>query len=225
MKIKEIITEESYQPPELEVGDKILKGKFKNSPAEIKGFKKDKHNQPVLKTNKGDVQLFKPRLTKLMKEQSVTEGIRPISKIDTEGLSLVDWYILHEHKLENTTLFESLDQTAIDYLDSLEHYSSPVKIGNFYVPVFLMLYSAPQNNVTYFGETELCKMISITTKNKIEIYNFVSNHGKESSWPHTRLSNITYSKLYLFDDVSKYNDFRSAIALKFNTSIPEATFK
>jgi len=68
MKINEIITEgaETYQPPELAVGDKILKGKFKNSPAEIKGFKKDKHNQPVLKTNKGDVQLFKPRLKKLM---------------------------------------------------------------------------------------------------------------------------------------------------------------
>jgi hypothetical protein len=57
---------ESYQPPILNVGDKILKGKFKNSPAEVKGFQKDKHNQPVLKTNKGDVQLFKPRITKLM---------------------------------------------------------------------------------------------------------------------------------------------------------------
>lgn len=75
MKINEIITEsESYQPPELAVGDKILKGKFKNSPAEIKGFKKDKHNQPVLKTNKGDVQLFKPRVTKLMtNEEDLTE--------------------------------------------------------------------------------------------------------------------------------------------------------
>ena len=73
MKINEIITE-SYQPPELEVGDKILKGKFKNSPAEIKGFKKDKHNQPVLKTNKGDVQLFKPRIAKLdVNENSLNE--------------------------------------------------------------------------------------------------------------------------------------------------------
>ena len=69
MRANEFITEaESYQPPELTVGDKILKGKFKNSPAEIKGFTKDKHNQPVLKTNKGDVQLFKPRVAKLMKE-------------------------------------------------------------------------------------------------------------------------------------------------------------
>ena len=59
----------TYQPPTLHAGDKILKGKFKNSPAEIKGFKKDKHNQPVLKTNKGDIQLFKPRVTKLMPEK------------------------------------------------------------------------------------------------------------------------------------------------------------
>ncbi len=63
---------DTYQPPQLNVGDKILKGKFKNSPAEIKGFKKDKHNQPVLKTNKGDVQLFKPRVTKLMAESNDT---------------------------------------------------------------------------------------------------------------------------------------------------------
>ena len=61
-----LVAEDSYQPPTLHTGDKILKGKFKNSPAEIKGFKKDKHNQPVLKTNKGDIQLFKPRVTKLM---------------------------------------------------------------------------------------------------------------------------------------------------------------
>lgn len=59
----------SYQPPELNVGDKILKGKFKNSPAEIKGFTTDQHNQPVLKTNKGSVPLFKPRVAKLMNKQ------------------------------------------------------------------------------------------------------------------------------------------------------------
>ena len=63
------IESDTYQPPKLSVGDTILKGKFKNSKAEIKGFTKDKHNQPVLKTNKGEVQLFKPRITKLMQEE------------------------------------------------------------------------------------------------------------------------------------------------------------
>jgi hypothetical protein len=65
---------ESYQPPSLDVGDKILKGKFKNSPATIKGFTKDKHNQPVLKTDKGAVQLFKPRVTKLITNESALPG-------------------------------------------------------------------------------------------------------------------------------------------------------
>lgn len=70
MRLKEFATDShSYQPPKLVVGDEILKGKFKNSPAKIKGFTKDKHNQPVLKTNKGDVQLFKPRISKLVSEE------------------------------------------------------------------------------------------------------------------------------------------------------------
>jgi len=61
------ITEgDTYQPPELEVGDKISVGKFKNRKAEITGFKKDKNNHPVLKTTKGDQQLFKPRITKIL---------------------------------------------------------------------------------------------------------------------------------------------------------------
>ena len=82
MKINEIIVEgETYQPPELAVGDKILKGKFKNSPATIKGFTKDKHNQPVLKTDKGAVQLFKPRVTKLMTNEGLNH---PVIVVDVQ---------------------------------------------------------------------------------------------------------------------------------------------
>jgi len=65
MKIKEI-EDKSYQPPTIEVGDEVKIGKFKNRKAEVKGFTKDKNNQPVLKTDKGDQQLFKPRISKLM---------------------------------------------------------------------------------------------------------------------------------------------------------------
>ena len=79
MRAKEFIIE-SYQPPSLSTGDTVLIGKFKNRKAEIKGFKKDKHNQPVLKTNKGEVQLFKPRISKLMPE-GVAEGSENLSYI------------------------------------------------------------------------------------------------------------------------------------------------
>ena len=93
MRAKDFTVEaDSYQPPELSVGDRILKGKFKNSPAEIKGFTKDKHNQPVLKTNKGEVQLFKPRVTKLM-DKDVAEDREYIpsgkTRITRHGIDLV----------------------------------------------------------------------------------------------------------------------------------------
>ena len=72
---------ESYQPPELSTGDTVLMGKFKNRKAEIKSFTKDKHNQPVLKTNKGEVQLFKPRIVKLMSKDVVeAEADTPIAR-------------------------------------------------------------------------------------------------------------------------------------------------
>lgn len=72
MKISEIFESladsDSYQPPELNVGDEVKVGKFKNRKTNITGFKKDENNQPVLKTTKGDQKLFKPRISKLMRK-------------------------------------------------------------------------------------------------------------------------------------------------------------
>jgi hypothetical protein len=74
MRAFEFINEDkkSYQPPEIKVGDEVKVGKFKNRRAEVKGFKTDDNNQPVLKTTKGDQKLFKPRISKL--EEPVTES-------------------------------------------------------------------------------------------------------------------------------------------------------
>jgi DNA-directed RNA polymerase sigma subunit (sigma70/sigma32) len=57
--------EETLDTPNISTGDEVKVGKFKNSKATVKGFKKDKHGQPVLKTNKGDKKLFNPRVSKL----------------------------------------------------------------------------------------------------------------------------------------------------------------
>lgn len=74
MRAKEFLseTEKSLTPPTINVGDEVRVGKYKNKRAEVKGFTKDENNQPVLKTNKGDQKLFKPRLAKLM--NPVTEA-------------------------------------------------------------------------------------------------------------------------------------------------------
>lgn len=55
--------------PPIEVGDEVMVGKFKNRKAIVKSFTQDDHNQPVLKTTKGDQKLFKPRLSKLMVDE------------------------------------------------------------------------------------------------------------------------------------------------------------
>ena len=70
MRAYEFINEhKKLQPPEIEVGDEVMVGKFKNRKAEVTGFTKDDNNQPVLKTDKGNQSLFKPRINKLMKDQ------------------------------------------------------------------------------------------------------------------------------------------------------------
>ena len=67
MRAYEFITEykDTLKLPDMNVGDEVKVGRWKNRKAEIKGFKKDDHGQPVLKTTKGDQKLFKPRISKL----------------------------------------------------------------------------------------------------------------------------------------------------------------
>jgi len=55
--------------PEINEGDELLGGRFKNMKMTAKGLKKDKHNQPVVETNKGDRKVFNFRMKKLMDEK------------------------------------------------------------------------------------------------------------------------------------------------------------
>ena len=65
MLFSDIFEAETLELPDIEVGDDVMVGKFKNRKAKVTGFTKDDHNQPVLKTTKGEQKLFKPRLSKL----------------------------------------------------------------------------------------------------------------------------------------------------------------
>jgi len=59
-------SDDTLKLPDLNVGDTLLVGKFKNRAAEIKGFEKDEKGQPVAQTTKGDQKIFKPRIAKLI---------------------------------------------------------------------------------------------------------------------------------------------------------------
>jgi len=68
--------------PTVKVGDEILIGKWKNKTATIKGVGKDKNNQPILKTDKGDVSLYHFRIKKLMppKVKKESKEVTPVIK-------------------------------------------------------------------------------------------------------------------------------------------------
>lgn len=66
--------------PVLKTGDELMVGKFKNRNATIKGFTKDKHNQPIAKTDKGDQQIFKGRVKKLMANEARNPNVK-VNKI------------------------------------------------------------------------------------------------------------------------------------------------
>ena len=90
MKLKNIQNKRKLELPAIDVGDQILVGKFKNTKATVTGFKTDKHGQPILKTNRGEKQLFKPRLKKLM----VDEGLIQVPKSTLNNIKFILLYQL-----------------------------------------------------------------------------------------------------------------------------------
>lgn len=54
----------------LEIDDTILIGKFKNKRVVVKGYGKDDKGQPTVRTDKGEIPLFKFRIAKLIPENS-----------------------------------------------------------------------------------------------------------------------------------------------------------
>jgi|TARA_B110000858_G_scaffold67913_1_gene78928 hypothetical protein len=81
----------TLNPPSIDVGDEVKVGKFKNSKATVKGFTTDKNGQPVLKTNKGDKPLYKPRVSKL-EPKTVKESVPVIKTIKILNDLLADHF-------------------------------------------------------------------------------------------------------------------------------------
>lgn len=77
--VLEELNDESYTTT-LYVGDKVLIGKYRNKAAEIKGFTYDKHNQPVMKTTKGDRKIHAFRIDRDMPDESSQEKYRKFLK-------------------------------------------------------------------------------------------------------------------------------------------------
>lgn len=88
MKFKDVLIEKKKEEDDLlksytlslEKGDEVLIGKYRNKEAEIKGFSFDKHNQPVMHTNKGDRKMTAFRIADKMPEESAQDKYREFLK-------------------------------------------------------------------------------------------------------------------------------------------------
>jgi hypothetical protein len=112
MKIRDIITEaekeDTLELPNIDVGDVVKVGKFKNRKATVTGFDKDSYNQPVLKTTKGDQKLFKPRISKLDEWQD-DDYEEQLEFVDTPAA-----LILNINNKPPLYLYRSVSQAELD---------------------------------------------------------------------------------------------------------------
>lgn len=158
----EFIVQESksYQPPELNVGDEVKVGKWKNRKTEITGFKKDENNQPVLKTTKGDQKLFKPRISKLQEQKATGDCFHVAGRNVLDGpsddLKLVHAMVTGQGELKGKRFPHAWNEIGDVVLD----YSNGKKIVMRKEQYYKLGHvdTRPGNFVTYDSTTALKKM-------------------------------------------------------------------
>lgn len=140
--------------PKLEVGDKLYVGKFKNRLATIQGFDTDKNGQPIAKTDKGDQQIFKGRIEKLMSEENT------VFKQFNEAYEALDENFITD-KLEAFKTWvtalqrEDIIRISKDLKDVPRRYHAQLKIiaANKYVEPVLNKLSGPLKSIYQIMDT------------------------------------------------------------------------
>jgi hypothetical protein len=108
--------------PVLKIGDILMTGKFKNRRAVITGFDTDDHGQPVAQTDKGDVKIFKPRISKLCPKDSSCAAITEDTMYKFQGLgNTPDPYrqsnVIRKHGFDRT----NQEETPSGWTQSFRH--------------------------------------------------------------------------------------------------------
>lgn len=141
--------------------------------------------------------------------------------LNNTDLSVRDKLSLLESYLSNHTLFEDIDNTTIEYINSIKSHTitSPI-INKWYIGVALMVLSDTRISVLHNG-TKVKYIKDFVDNDKTEIYQFELEDSNTTNWPNNVISKLSYTTIFLFDDINAYNQFKSLIALKFHTSLTD----
>lgn len=134
---------------------------------------------------------------------------------DINGIQNYGLYLdLIESELFGNSLHESVNETNIKILKKLETLavSNPTK-GSSYSYVFLMF--GANNQLHVLGNQQ---KVELTRINNNE-YTF--SDGK--TYPDGRWSKLAYWKLYIFDNDSKFEKFKTYLRMKFESVIEDSS--
>lgn len=108
---------------------------------------------------------------------------------------------------DNNMLHEEADEDDIKKLQRLiKLAASNISIGSEYWPIVVI--SVRKSEILVTGSADKTKLINIDNNT----YKFANN----KEYPYTRLSDISYFQLYLFDDENNMNKFLNLLSLMFD---------
>jgi hypothetical protein len=138
----------------------------------------------------------------------------------SNGVDYLNVVLLAEAEYHHTTLHEQLSDSDIQYLKSLTAFSVSLVPGKSYIPVMIVL--MPDQRMVVHGHPEGAEFLESVPEGGLTICKFRTLSGEIIKYPDHRLTALSYTQLYVFDHAHRYDKFRSALALKFDQSLPDS---
>jgi len=146
------------------------------------------------------------------KQDSVYDTPKLFTDINGE-LNMLDYVLAVEAEMSNKPLSEDIDRKLVNQIEKMSSLAvDNPKVGEKYIPAFVFYVSDKQ--VRVHGSATPLELLEIENENGSTVYNF----GNGKRYPDKRLSNLSYSRLFLFDNKPNFNKFMDVMSLRFNVS-------
>ena len=137
----------------------------------------------------------------------------------TKHTDLSEYITVREQELDEAAPFTPLDLHDIEYLRSLKKFSAEARVGQQYMPLLIMLFS---EGPAVHGDTALKTLVKIGKKGQQDIFVFEDEQKHHYSYPGEHLTKLSYATPFLFENKDSYEQFITAVHIKFDVPLPES---
>lgn len=131
-----------------------------------------------------------------------------------EGLSVEDKIYIFEEYFTKGNLIESIDIDKKDYLLSLTKLSDTPLKNKMYIVASLALVG---NRTIILDKPGYMKFLGVAPDGLI----FKNSNGRKVTYPSKTMRDLSVFNTFTFSSEDKYDKFRTALSLKFNTHLPD----